>query len=143
MSAPITAGIAYGRKIIRRENLASFVVSVSSRRAATSETSICTGMSTIENRMTNQTPFRNEGAMKTQPVLPRRVSIRSLPEAAFLGLPRPATAPGGGVEVSVDPYSAMVLPCCSHRRFWDARPGRADARRGRAKRLLDREALAL
>ena len=63
MSAPMTAGIAYGRKIISRENRANRVVTTSSMSAIASETTICSGISTSENRMTNQTPSRKCGSV--------------------------------------------------------------------------------
>ena len=61
MSAPITAGIAYGMKIISREKRAKRVITMSRISAIASETAICSGISTSENRTTNQTPSRNDG----------------------------------------------------------------------------------
>ena len=57
-------GIAYGMKIMSRENRANRVTRMSSIRAMASESAICRGMSTSENRMTNQTPSRNDGSVK-------------------------------------------------------------------------------
>ena len=59
----MTAGMAYGRKIISRENRANRVVNASSTSASASETTICTGISTSANRTTNQTPLRNDGSV--------------------------------------------------------------------------------
>ena len=64
MSAPMTAGIAYGRKTIRRANRVNHVVTASRTSAIPSEMSIWSGMSTIENLITNQTPLRKCSSVK-------------------------------------------------------------------------------
>ena len=51
-------------KIMRRENRANRVITMSRISAIASETAIWSGMSTSEKRMTNQTPSRNDGSLK-------------------------------------------------------------------------------
>ena len=62
----MTTGIAYGTKIISRENREIRVARLSRTSAAMSETSIWTGMSTSENRRTNPTPLRNSGSVNAR-----------------------------------------------------------------------------
>ena len=64
MRAPITVGIAYGMKIMRREKRAKRVITMSRISAIASETAICNGMSTSEKRMTKLTPSRKDGSLK-------------------------------------------------------------------------------
>ncbi len=63
MSAPMTAGTAYGRKIMSRAKRVNRVTIASSTSATASEMTICTGMSTRAKWMTNQTPCRNTGSV--------------------------------------------------------------------------------
>jgi len=53
--------MAYGTKIISRENFARRVERLSSTSAAASETSIWIGIRTSEKRSTKNTPLRTRG----------------------------------------------------------------------------------
>ncbi len=59
----MTVGIAYGRKIMRREKRANRVVTASRMSAIASEMMICSGIETSEKRMTNHTPDRKLGSV--------------------------------------------------------------------------------
>ena len=63
MIAPMTVGIAYGRKIMSRANRANIDVTASRMRAIASAMPICSGIATSEKRMTNHVPDRKLGSV--------------------------------------------------------------------------------